>query len=115
MNAYMLIINTVGFEEMSIKLVEKDVYEWVKSPINPKASIELVPISVYNKMSIEKKHMSAFKGQTNEIKMSANHKIYRMRIAPSIKDGFDDLEKAKKYAEDNDINILDTYIKYAEF
>lgn len=114
MNLYGIVINIYGIEEPTIKLVTEDVYVWVKSPVNPKAIIEIVPISIYDRIDEEGKYLKYFKEGTNVLKITdhKHHVDKRAEIAPAIKSGFGSVEEAMEYVRSEGNSYCGTIIRY---
>ncbi len=113
MRLYGVVINISGMEP-SIKLVEEDVYDWINFPINPKATIEIVPISVFDKFEQENKHMDLFREGTNELVKPGDYENAKAEIAPAFKSGFKSVDEAKAFAKKNGHNYMNTIIKYLQ-
>jgi len=113
MNLYGVVININGLEP-SIKLIEEDVYEWVMRPDNPKASIDLVPISVFEKFLEENKHLKLFRNGSNELIKTGDFENTKAEIAPAFKSGFNSLNDAKKFAAEQGYTYASTIIKYIQ-
>ncbi len=111
MNLYGVVINISGMEP-SIKLVEEDVYKWVIFPNNPKAKIDVIPASVYDKFYEENKHMNIFQNNTNELKKPEDYENAKAELAPAYKSGFDSIQEAKEFTESEGNVYGGTVIKY---
>lgn len=111
MNLYGIVINISGLEQQ-VKLVEEDVYNWVTFPDNKKATIDLVPFTVYEKIVENEKNLKYFRNDTNELVKPSNYEDFKAELAPSYKDGFDNLNDAKKFAKESGNKYIDTIIKY---
>ena len=110
---YGIVINMTGFES-KIKLVEEDVFDWVVLPNNPKAKIDVVPLSVFEKMENDRKAMKYFRGNTNDLIKPSDYENFKAEIAPAFKDNFESLEDAKNFVKEQGFVYGDTLVKYIQ-
>ena len=113
MKLFGIVINVCGLEP-TVKLVEKDVFDWVSRPNIEKATIDIVPVSVLEKFEAENKHMKYFREGTNELVKPSNYEDFKAEVAPAFKSGFDSLEEAKAYAKETGNTYVDAIIKYIQ-
>ena len=98
MTMYVMYTEIAGLETV-IKVVDKEVYNWITKEYHKDAKIDLIDMSLYYKFLKKNEHMDSFVGTTNKIKVTPHYLQTKFDIAPAVATGFDSVKEAKDFIE----------------
>ena len=113
------LVHLIGIGEQEIKLVTKEVFDWIVNPETPGRKsedeigwIDETPSLILDEIRKDRETIN-YMTQNNGEKLvvdvtSSTYENDRALYAPSVKE-FDSISQAMKYVKKNDIEIVDEY------